>query len=186
MDKEEVKQKAKNMVEKMRPMDYMLICLLIFVLIILGFITVGKKFYSPSPVENEGKVSYEIFFQNVKISGDERENPFVVGEETFVTVRNQPHAKLKITDVKHNRRMVMIPTGRTDEPYVLVDDKTNPLGYDILVTVEDNGKFTNDGIVSGGVKIKKGLPITLEAPLYRYDGYITDVKILNLENSNDE
>ena len=65
---------------------------------------------------------------------------------------------------------------------VLVADKENPLAYDFLVTVEDNGKFTNDGVVSGGSKIKVGLDITLEAPIYRLNGKITNVKILTLKN----
>ena len=186
----EVKEKAKNLIQKMRPMDYMIVGFLVFLVVIYGIIYFGKKVYAPTPVENEGKVAYEIYFKNVLISdgGDkERENPFNIGDETFVTIRNVPHAKLKITDVKYNRKMVMVPTGNVNNPYVLVDDKENPLAYDFLVTVEDNGKYTNDGIVSGGNKIKVGLPITLEAPEYRLDGKITNVKILTtLKNSDNE
>ena len=189
MTKNEVKEKVKNIAQKMRPMDFMIIAVIVFVLIIFCLIYFGKKAYAPTPVENEGKVSYEIYFKNVSISGgskEERQNPFKVGEETFVTIRNQPHAKLKITDVKYNRKMVMIPTGNINNPYVLVDDKENPLSYDFLVTVEDNGKFTNDGVVSGGNKIKVGLPITLESQMYRLEGRITNVKILTLKNNDNE
>ncbi len=189
MTKNGVKEKVKNMAQKMRPMDFMIIGVIVFVLIIFGLIYGGKKIYAPSPVENEGKVSYEIYFKNVSISSgneEERQNPFEVGTETFVTIRNQPHAKLRITDVKYNRKMVMIPTGNTNNPYVLVDDKENPLSYDFLVTVEDSGKFTNDGIVSGGNKIKVGLPITLEGPTYQLKGTITSVKILSLKNNDNE
>ena len=189
MTGKEINEKIKSIPNKMRPMDYMIVALLVFVLIIFGIIYYGKKVYAPTPVENEGKVSYEIYFKNVSISGginEERQNPFVVGDDTFVTIRNQPHAKLKITDVKYNRKMVMLPTGNANNPYVLVDDKENPLSYDFLVTVEDNGKFTNDGIVSGGNKIKVGLPITLESQLYRLEGRITNVKILTLKNNDNE
>ena len=35
--------------------------------------------------------------------------------------------------------MIMIPTGNVNNPYVLTDDKENPLSFDFLVTVEDNG-----------------------------------------------
>lgn len=189
MTKNEVKEKVKSISKKMRPMDFMIIGVVIFIFIIFGIIYFGKKVYAPTPVENEGKVAYEIYFKNVLISGgekDDRQNPFEVGAETFVTIRNQPHAKLKITDVKYNRKMVMIPTGNASNPYVLVDDKENPLSYDFLITVEDNGKFTNDGVVSGGIKIKVGLPITLEAQTYRLDGKITNVKILTLKNNDNE
>lgn len=189
MENTEVKEKVKNMAHKMRPMDFMILGVIVFVLIIFCIIYFGKKVYAPTPVENEGKVSYEIFFKNVSISGgknEERINPFKAGEETFVTIRNQPHAKLKITDVKYNRKMVMVPTGNVNNPYILVDDKENPFSYDFLVTVEDNGKFTDDGVVSGGNKIKVGSKITLEGQLYRLDGIITNVKILTLKNNDNE
>ena len=182
MTGKEVKEKAKNILQKMRPMDYMIICALIFVILILGFIYFGKKVYAPTPVENEGKVSYTISSGNAEIP----KSPFEVGAETFVTIRNIPHAKLKITDVQYNRKQVMMPTGSASNPYVLVDDKENPLTYDFLVTVEDTGKFTNDGVVSGGNKIKVGLPITLEAPLYKLNGIITNVEILTLKNNENE
>ena len=189
MTGKEVKEKAKNIVQKMRPMDYIIMCAIVFVMLILGFIYFGKKVYAPTPVENEGKVSYEIFFKGVTISSGNAEipkSPFEVGAETYVTIRNIPHAKLKITDVQYNRKQVMMPTGNSAKPYVLVDDKENPLTYDFLVTVEDTGKFTDDGVVSGGNKIKVGLPITLEAPLYRLNGTITNVEILSLKNNENE
>lgn len=181
-------EKVKSILQKMRPMDYMILGLVIFILVIFTFIFVGKKVYSPTPVENEGKVAYEIFFQNVKVSGNENDriSLFKAGDETFVTIRNQPHAKLKITDVKYDRKMLMLPTGNANEPYTLVVDIENPFAYDFLITVEDNGKLTTDGIVSGGNKIKIGLPITLEGPTYRLNGLITNVKILTLENNEDE
>lgn len=180
---------GKNILQKMRPMDFMIIGIFIFLIILYGLFYIGKKAYAPTPVENEGKVAYEIFFKNVLLSpgsDNEIDSPFRIGEETFVTIRNVPHAKLKITNVKYNRKMVMVPTGNLNNPYVLSDDKENPLAFDFLVTVEDSGKYTNDGIVSGGNKIKIGLPITLEAPTYRLDGRITNVKILTTKNNNNE
>ena len=186
MDKESVSQKANNILKKMRPMDYMIICLVAFILIILLFIGIGKKVYSPSPVESEGKVSYEIFFKGVVVSAGKNENPqspFEIGAETFVTIRNVPHSKLKITGVQYDRRKKMLPTGNS---YTLVDDKENPLTYDFLVTVEDTGKFTNDGVVSGGNKIKVGLPITLEGALYRLNGVISNVTVENVNSKENE
>lgn len=189
MNKEDVKQKANSILKKMRPMDYIITCVIIFLLIIFTFIAVGKKVYAPTPVENEGKVAYEIFFKGVVVSSGKEESPkspFEVGAQTFVTIRNVPHAKLKITDVQYNRKVKMIPTGNPNNPYVIADDKENPLTYDFLVTVEDTGKFTSDGVVSGGNKIKVGLPITLEAELYRLNGVISNVTILNVDNKENE
>lgn len=189
MDKESVSQKANNILNKMRPMDYMIICVVVFILIILLFIGIGKKVYSPSPVESEGKVSYEIFFKGVVVSSGKNEtpqSPFEIGADTFVTIRNVPHAKLKITDVHYDRRKKMIPSGNAKGSYIMVEDKENPLTYDFLVTVEDTGKFTNDGVVSGGNKIKVGLPITLEGALYRLNGIISNVTIENVNSKENE
>ena len=180
---------GKNILKKMRPMDFMILGIFVFLIILYGLFYIGKKAYSPTPVQNEGKVAYEIFFKNVLISDggeNEIESPFKVGDETFVTIRNVPHSKLKITNVKYNRKMIMIPTGNINNPYVLSDDKENPLSFDFLVTVEDNGKYTDDGVISGGNKIKVGLPITLEAATYRLDGKITNVKILTITNNDNE
>ena len=180
---------GKNIFKKMRPMDFMILGIFVFLIILYGLFYIGKKAYAPTPVKNEGKVAYEIFFKNVLLSsGSEEgiESPFKIGAETFVTIRNVPHAKLKITNVKYNRKMVMVPTGNADKPYILSDDKENPLAFDFLVTVEDNGKYTEDGIVSGGNKIKVGLPITLEADTYRLDGKITNVKILTVKKDENE
>ena len=188
MNKEDLISKVKSMIGKMRPMDYIIFGVVVFILIISLFIGIGKKVYAPSPVESEGKVAYEIFFKGVVVSSGKDKNPqspFEVGAQTFVTIRNVPHAKLKITDVQYNRRMKMMPTGNAKKPYVLVDDKENPLRYDFLVTVEDTGKFTNDGVVSGGNKIKVGLPITLEAELYRLNGVISNVTILKVNNNKE-
>ena len=179
----------KNILQKMRPMDFMILGIFIFLIILYGLFYLGKKVYSPTPVENEGRVAYEIFFKNVVISdGGEKEmkSPFNIDDETFVTIRNVPHAKLKITNVKYNHKKTMIPTGNVNNPYVLVDDKENPLSFDFLVTVEDNGKYTEDGVVSGGNKIKTGLPITLESDTYRLNGIITNVKVLTVKNNDDE
>ena len=189
MSENKVKEKAKNILQKMRPMDYMILGIFVFLIILFGLFYVGKKAYAPTPVENEGKVAYEIYFKNVPISRggtDEIVIPFFVGNETFVTIRNVPHAKLKITNVRYDHKKTMVPTGNVNNPYVLVDDEENPLAYDFLVTVEDNGKFTDDGVVSGGNKIKIGLPITLESSTYRLDGKITNVKILTTKNNDDE
>lgn len=189
MDKDNLKTQIYSYIKKMRPMDYMILGSIIFIMIIFSFIFFGKKVYTPSPVENEGKVAYEIFFKGVVISGGNTntlKSPFKIGDETFVTIRNVPHAKLKITDVQYNRKMKMLPTGNIEDPYILIDDKENPLTYDFLVTVEDYGKFTNDGVVSGGNKIKVGLPIVLEAELYRLNGIISNVTILTLNNEENE
>jgi len=180
-------KKFKSIVKKMRPIDYMIIGVCIFLLVIVAFIYAGKKVYSPTPVLNEGKITYDIFFKGVLITGDEaKHNPFKVGDETFATIRNEPHAKLKIVDVKYDRKRTMIPTGNMNKPYVLAEDMENPCSYDFIVTVEDTAKFTENGAVSAGNKVKVGLPITLESAEYRLNGVITSFSIVDLKNSEDE
>jgi len=180
-------EKIKSIKDKMRPMDYIIIGLVVFVILIFILFSLGKEVYSPTPVENEGKVTYEIFFKNVLITGDEKlHNPFKVGDETFVTIRNEPHAKLKIVDVKYDRKVTMIPTGNSAKPYIIAEDMENPCAFDFVVKVEDTAKFTKDGVVSGGNKIKVGLPITLESAEYRLNGVISSFEVIDLKNKEDE
>ena len=92
---------GKNILQKMRPMDFMILGIFIFLIVLYGLFYIGKKTYAPTPVENEGRVAYEIYFKNVIISdgGDkEMKSPFNIDDETFVTIRNVPHSKLKITN----------------------------------------------------------------------------------------
>ena len=87
------------------------------------------------------KVDIEVYFRGVVVTSNN--SPFETGDETFITIRNVPYTKLKITNVNYDRKKVMMPTSTGG--YKVVDDVTSPFNYDFLVTVEDDAKITKDG-----------------------------------------
>ena len=65
-----------------------------------------------------------------------------------------------------------------DDEVVVVEDVSQADLYDVVVTLEDSAKITKDGAVVGGNKIKMGLPITLEGKDYRFNGIVSNLKIV--------
>ncbi len=172
--------------KKLRPFDYLVIAI-VFIIFIVGILTfTGKRATSSNQIETTTNVELEIYLRGVNVTSDEP--VFKKGEETFITIRNVPYTKLKIKDVKFNKRKAIIPTINSKKPYIVVDDDTAPFQYDFLVKVNDDAKITKDGdAVLGGNKVKIGLPITLEGAKYKLNGVITNI-IVSPEpaNSNHE
>ena len=61
---------------------------------------------------------------------------------------------------------------------MVVEDPSQANVYDLVVTLSDTAKITKDGAVVGGNKIKMGLPITLEGKDYKFNGTVSDLKIM--------
>lgn len=162
-----------NFIKKLRPFDYLVI-LIILVGLVAGFLTfTHKRTTSSNQIEATTKIDMEIYLRGVTLTG---ESIFKKGEETFITIRNVPYTKLKIKDVKFNKRKIMLPSVNPKKPYIVVNDETAPFHYDYLVKVSDVAKITKDGdAVVGGNKVKIGLPITLEGANYKLNGVITNV-----------
>ena len=59
-----------------------------------------------------------------------------------------------------------------------VEDPSQAYVYDMIVTLSDTAKITKDGAVVGGNKIKMGLPITLEGKDYKFNGTVSDLKVM--------
>lgn len=161
-------------IKKLRPFD-LLVLLIIIVGVIVGFTTMsGKRATSSNQIEATVNVELEIYLRGVATTSDEP--LFSKDDETFITIRNVPYTKLKIVDVKYDKRKVMLPSINPKKPYILVNDDTAPFQYDYLVKVVDSAKITKDGdAVVGGNKVKIGLPITLEGAKYKLNGVITNV-----------
>ena len=167
--------------KKLRSFDLIIIGI-VLVCVLVGILTfAGKRATSSKQIEGTSNVEIEVFFKGITLSAEN--SPFVEGDETFVTIRNVPYTKLKITKVTHQRRQAIVATGNQQKPLVLVDDLTSPLQYDFLVTIVDEGKMTKDGIVVGGNKMKMGLPVTLEGVDYRFNGIVSNVT-LNIPSEN--
>lgn len=164
-----------NFFKKLKLFD-ILILIIILIAIIVGFLTFkGIRKTSSNQIQAETEVAIEIYFRGVTISS--QNSPFSVGDETFITIRNVPYTKLKITDVKFDRKKTIVPTFNSKNPYISVNDVSLPNQYDFLVTVVDSAKITKDkgGAVVGGNKVKIGLPVTLEGVDYRLNGVISNV-----------
>lgn len=169
-------------IKKIRPFDYIVIAVIVIGLI-AGFLTFsGKRATSSNQIEATTNIELEVYLRGVAITSDEP--LFKKDDETFITIRNVPYTKLKIKDVKFNKRKIMLPTINPKKPYVLVNDDTAPYQYDYLVRVVDSAKITKDGdAVVGGNKVKIGIPITLEGAKYKLNGVISNV-VLSPEPTN--
>lgn len=166
-------EKFLKILKRLRPLDIIIIVIILAALVIGGLTALGKRATSSKQIEASTKVDIEVYFRNVVVTSNN--SPFEVGDETFITIRNVPYTKLKITNVNYDRKKVIIPSGTSD--YKVVDDVTSPFNYDFLVTVEDDAKITKDGAVVGGNKIKIGLPVTLEGVDYRLNGIVSNISV---------
>ena len=162
--------------QKLRPFDYLVI-LIVLAIIVVGFLTFsGKRATSSNQIETTTNIELEIYLRGVNVTSGEP--VFKAGEETFITIRNVPYTKLKIEDVKYEKRKTIVPSMNPKNPYILVNDETAPYQYDYLVKVSDSAKITKDGdAVVGGNKVKIGIPITLEGAKYKLNGVISNVII---------
>ncbi len=162
-----------KMLKKLRPLDIIIILIVLIALIVGAVTFAGKRATSSNQIEASTKVDIEVYFRGVVVTSNN--SPFETGDETFITIRNVPYTKLKITNVNYDRKKVMMPTSTGG--YKVVDDVTSPFNYDFLVTVEDDAKITKDGAVVGGNKIKIGLPVTLEGVDYRLNGIVSNISV---------
>ena len=165
-----------NILKKLKPFDYLIIAIIIFA-IIVGFLTFkGKRATSSNQIEASVNVMLEVYLRGV--TSTDSEPLFKEGDETFITIRNVPYTKLKIKEVKFDKKKTLIPSINPKKPYLVVNDETAPNQYDYIVKVVDDAKITKDGdAVVGGNKVKIGIPITLEGAKYKLNGIISNVTI---------
>lgn len=160
---------------KLRPFDYLIILVVLMVLIIAALVLTKKNNFSKSPVEATETIEFQVMFKGVSLT-DER-LPFVIGEKSFITIRNVPYTELEITKVQYAPKKYIIEVPNSKTPFLLIDDPTQPFQYDFIITLKDNAKITHDGAVVGGNKIKIGMPIVLEGYNYRLGGTVSNVMI---------
>lgn len=149
---------------------------LVIIAVVIAVFTGGNKFISKSPVLEEKDVQFSVFFRGITIT--DTKSPFLPNEDTFITIRNVPYTKLKITDVVGDRRKMLLETNKMGN-YQPVDDISQPAVYDFVVTVQDKAKITDDGAVVGGNKIKMGIPVILEGKNYKFTGVISNIQYVD-------
>ncbi|MCD7739739.1 MAG: DUF4330 domain-containing protein, partial [Candidatus Gastranaerophilales bacterium] len=138
----------------------------------VSIVLLKKHNFSKLPIEKEANIQFEVFFRGVSLSSDEV--PFKVGDDAFITIRNVPYTKLKITALDGRPRMTLLPANN-EKGYIIIDDVSMPNMYDFIVRLEDKAKKTPDGFVAGGNKIKMGIPVVIEGEKYKYQGTISNV-----------
>ena len=167
----------KNILGKFNVVD---IIILVGVIVALFVCIVTIKHFrqtADKQIEATSKITFQVFLRGVTVTGEEF--PIKVGEKSFITIRNVPYTELNVTGVTSNPRETAISSNRAIEQYVAVKDPAQPALYDAIVTVTDTAKITKDGAVVGGNKIKMGLPVTLEGENYKFNGTISDVRVIS-------
>lgn len=163
-------------IKELKPLDYIIIVAVIAVLAIGVLVVAGKNKFSKSPVEATKKIAFQVMLKSVSLT--DTKVPFKVGDESFITIRNVPYTKLQIIDVMYQPKKMVLPINHPQQPFVVIDDFSQPYQYDFIISLIDEAKITKDGPVVGGNKIKIGLPIVLEGFNYRIGGTISNVQIL--------
>ena len=176
----------KNIFGKLSIVD-LIIIVGVAVALFVGVFTV-KHFRQTADkqIEATSPINFQVFLRGVTVTGEDF--PINKDETTFITIRNVPYTELKVIDVTSTPRQTAIPSSKTIEQYVLVNDPSQPAVFDAIVTISDTAKITKDGAVVGGNKIKMGLPVTLEGKNYKFNGTISDVRVttdVKVENAGE-
>ncbi len=164
---------------ELKKFDYIILATIIVVCMLFAGIFLTKTKISKTPVTSEDTVIFQVFFRGITVTTPEP--TFKPMDESFITIRNVPHKKVTILDsIQHPRQTTILDAkGRP----VAIDDVATPFLNDCLVTLYDEAKITDDGVVMGGNKLKIGLPITLEGKKYRFSGIVSNVEILSKEDA---
>ncbi len=136
-------------------------------------------------IEATSPITFQVFLRGVTVTGEDF--PIKSGNKSFITIRNVPYTELNVTEVVSNPRQTALMS-RTSEQHLTIKDPAQPALFDAVVTISDTAKITKDGAVVGGNKIKMGLPVTLEGENYKFNGTISDVRVMSevkVENSGE-
>ena len=168
-------EKFTSLLKQVRPVDIIIIVGVIIALIVGYFTFANVRQTADKQIEATSKIRFDVFVRGVTLTGEGL--PMKKEEKTFISIRNVPYSELDIIDVKSDRKKTVLPTFNSKK-VIVVEDVSQANLYDIIITLEDTAKITKDGAVVGGNKIKMGLPITLEGEDYRFNGIVSDLKLL--------
>lgn len=164
-----------------KPVDLIIIAGVLIALCVGFFTYKNFRQTADKQIEATSKISFQVFIRGVTLTGNEI--PLRASEKTFISIRNVPYSDLDILNVKAERKKVVLPTV-SNKKFLVVEDVSQANMYDITVTLTDTAKITKDGAVVGGNKIKIGLPITLEGKDYKFNGTVSDLKIMPETNDD--
>lgn len=161
---------------KLRTVDYVIISSVVLILFVGILIGLKLNKFSKSPIQSEESIAFQVFLRNVVLTSEKL--PLKRGDDTYLTIRNVPYKKLKVLEAIAIRKMVSVsnPTGNLKQGALMVEDVSAPFQYDMIVTVTDKAKVTEDGFVAGGNKIKIGIPVVIEGQYYKLNGVVSNVQ----------
>lgn len=174
-------QKIKEIFTKIRIVDYIIIVGVVLALIVGFFTFKNFRQTASNQIEATSKISFQVFIRGVTLTG--KDIPLKAKDKTFISIRNVPYSDLDILAVKAERKKIVLPI-LNSKKVMVVEDVSQANMYDITVTLTDTAKITKDGAVVGGNKIKMGLPITLEGVDYKFNGTVSDLKVMPETNDD--
>lgn len=167
--------KFKEIFKKFKTVDMIIVAGVVLALIVGFFTYKNFRQTASKQIEATSKISFQVFVRGVTLTGNEI--PMRANDKTFISIRNVPYTDLDIVDVKADRKKIVLPI-LNSKKVMVVEDVSQANMYDITVTLKDTAKITKDGAVVGGNKIKMGLPITLEGKDYKFNGTVSDLKVM--------
>lgn len=172
-----------NTLKKLKIVDYLLIAGIILALLVGFFTYKGMHKTASKQIDAVSEISFDVFVRGITFTG--KELPIKANEKTFISIRNVPYSDLNISNVKAERRKMVLPVLNTKntKTVIVVEDVSQANVYDAVVTLTDTAKITKDGAVVGGNKIKIGLPITLEGADYRLNGTVSNIQLIHGEDN---
>ena len=170
-----------NSLKNFRPVDIIIVAGVIIALLVGFFTYKNFRQTASKQIEATSKISFQVFIRGVTLTGNEV--PLRANEKTFISIRNVPYSDLDILDVKAEHKKTVLPI-LNSKKFIIVDDASQANMFDIVVTLSDTAKITKDGAVVGGNKIKMGLPITLEGKDYKFNGTVSDLKLMPVDEND--
>lgn len=174
-------EKLTEIFKKFKPVDLIIVAGVILALIVGFFTYKNFRQTASKQIEATSKITFQVFVRGVTLTGNEI--PMRANDKTFISIRNVPYTDLDIVDVKADRKKIVLPI-LNSKKVMVVEDVSQANMYDITVTLKDTAKITKDGAVVGGNKIKMGLPITLEGKDYKFNGTVSDLKVMPETNDD--
>ncbi len=171
-----------NIFKNLKIVDYIIIVGIVIAGFV-GFLTYkGIHKTASNAIDAVSEISFDVYIRGITYTGNDL--PLKADEKTFISIRNVPYSDLMITNVKAEKRKIVLPVlnTRNTKTVIVVEDVSQPNVYDAIVTLKDTAKITKDGAVVGGNKIKIGLPITLEGADYRLNGTVSNIQLTHGTN----
>ena len=167
----------KNIFGKLNIVDLIIILGVIIALFVGVFTMKHFRQTADKQIEATSAITFEVFLRGVTVTGEEF--PIKEADKTFITIRNVPYTELSVTGVTTSSRKTAIASQKAVDQYILINDPAQPSVFDAIITISDTAKITKDGAVVGGNKIKMGLPVTLEGENYKFNGIISDIRVIS-------